>query len=154
MIGYTPVNPNRFRSGGPINGTYMFEDCDITLEKGTSALRQADNENVAITFADKTIVHGNLEVLGDVVHGTDAIGGTTNMKGDLFIQGSVYAGNLVPNSNNVLPSDGAFNSLFITTTLQAHSLEANQVQVTTVKAANLVSHGGNSIAVDSMLILS
>ncbi len=94
MIGYHASNPYLFLSGGKIKGDYKFDDADITLEKQTSFIRQGDNPDVGISFDDKTIIHGDLEILGDVTHGTDDPGGVTNINGDVYIDGNIYAGNL------------------------------------------------------------
>ena len=96
MIGASAGNPFLFQSGGTIKGDYRFDDSDITLEKETCSIRQAGNPNVAISFDDKTIIQGDLEVLGDVIHGTDDVGGITTIHGDVVIDGSIYAGNLSP----------------------------------------------------------
>ena len=93
MIGYHASNPYLYRNGGRIRGDYKFEDADITLDK-KALIRQADNAAVGISFNDKTIIHGDLEILGDVTHGTDDPGGVTNILGDVIIDGNIYAGNL------------------------------------------------------------
>ena len=94
MIGYRASNPYLFLTGGKIKGDYKFDDADITLEKKTCFIRQSDNADIGMSFDDKTIIHGDLEVLGNVIHGTDDIGGVTNIHGDVVIDGNLYAGNL------------------------------------------------------------
>ena len=102
MIGFSKSNPYLFLRGGRITGDYEFEDAGITLEK-KSFIRQAGNPDVAISFDDKTVVHGDLEILGDVIHGTDDPGGITNINGDVYIDGNIYAGNLTSGEGPVLP---------------------------------------------------
>ncbi len=134
MIGGSAGNPYLFRSGGTIRGDYDFEDADITLEKETAFIRQADkpDRDVGISFNDKTIIHGDLEIRGDVVHGTDDVGGVTNINGDLYIDGNIYAGNLTSGEGPVLPSNGAFDSLFVTNSVQADSIDTNSVTADSV----------------------
>ncbi len=134
MIGTSAGNPYLFRRGGTISGDYDFEEADITLEKGTSFIRQADkpNHDVGISFDDKTIIHGDLEILGDVIHGTDDVGGVTNINGDLYVDGNIYAGNLTPGEGPALPSDVAFNSVFVTEGVQAGSVDTDQLTADSV----------------------
>ena len=105
MIGYHASNPYLFQSGGNIRGDYNFDNSDITLEKETCFIRQAGTQgtDVGISFDDKTIIHGDLEILGDVTHGTDDPGGVTNILGDVYVDGNIYAGNLTSGEGPVLP---------------------------------------------------
>ena len=93
MIGSHASNPYLFLRGGRIRGDYRFEDSDITLDK-KALIRQADNTDVGISFDEKTIIHGDLEILGDVIHGTDDPGGATTIHGYVLIDGNINAGNL------------------------------------------------------------
>lgn len=105
MIG-SSVNVNRFKRGGTITGDYKFQS-DIHMGSG-KLIQARDNEAVAIELADKTIIHGDIKMMGSILQSNPSANNL--ISGNLQIMGMISAGNLAPNPNT-LPAYAAFTSV-------------------------------------------